>query len=97
LNGDAGALAQQKQLIGEEFGVAQPRLATELDDQFAVPALALLDHAPSRVIGVRQFDRRIGEGAAALGPAEFEFGDEAKVQVRTRLRAGGGSLLRTRL
>jgi hypothetical protein len=43
-----------------------------------VPAFALLDHPPRRVIGVRQLDRRIGEGAAALGRAELEFGNKAQ-------------------
>jgi hypothetical protein len=78
LTGDAGTFDQQEQFICEQLGVAQPGLATKLDDQFAVPALELFDHPPCRVIGIRQFDRRIREGAAALARAEFEFGNEAQ-------------------
>jgi hypothetical protein len=64
LNGDAGPLDQQEQFIGEKLGIPQPRLATELNDQVANSAFASLDHAPGRVIRVRQFDRCIDEGAA---------------------------------
>ena len=46
LNGDAGALAQQEQFIGEKLGIPQPCLATELNDQVAISAFAFLDHAP---------------------------------------------------
>ena len=53
LNGDAGAFAQQEQFIGEKLGIAQPRLATELNDQVTVPALEFLDHAPRWMIGLR--------------------------------------------
>ena len=54
LNGDAGALAQQEQFIGEKFGIPQPCLATELDDQVAISAFAFLHHAPAWVIRVRR-------------------------------------------
>ena len=54
LNGDASAFAQQEQLVGEKLGIAQPRLAPKFDDQFAVLAFAFLDHAPGRMISVRQ-------------------------------------------
>ena len=46
LNAEAGAFTQQEQLIGDKLGIAQPRLAAELDDQIAIPALVFLDHAP---------------------------------------------------
>ena len=77
LNRDPGALDQQEQFIGQKLGIPQPRLATELADQVANSALAALDHAPGRVIRVRQFDRCVDKGAAALTRVELEFGNEA--------------------
>jgi hypothetical protein len=76
LNRDAGTFNQQEQFVGEKLGITQPRLAAKLDDPVAASALDSLNYAPGRMIGLRQFDRRIGEGAPAL-TAELEFGEEA--------------------
>jgi hypothetical protein len=77
LNAEASALAQQEELIGKKLGIPQPCLAAKLDDPVTTMALAFLDHPSGRMIGVRQFDRRIGKGAAALARIELEFSQEA--------------------
>src|SRR5271155_734867 len=78
LNAEAGALAQQEQFVGKQLRIMQSRLAAEFDNPLAAAALECLDHAPGRMIGVRQFNRGIGEGAAALAPVELEFGKQAQ-------------------
>jgi hypothetical protein len=78
LRSDASAFAQQEQLVGEQFGIAQSSFAAEFGDPLPEPAFRFLDDPPGGMAGIRQFDRRVGEGAAALVGADFKLGSAAQ-------------------
>ena len=65
LGADQRALQQHEELIGQKFGLLGAGAAAEGDQILARVLFALLDHAACRMPLFRQFDRGIGERAAA--------------------------------
>ena len=63
LRGDAGALEQEVQFVGEHVRLAEPGGAAQPDEPLALRDLELLDDAPRRVI-------LFGSSTAALASAQ---------------------------
>jgi hypothetical protein len=67
LGGNAGALAQQEHFVGETLGIGELGIATQANKPLAERGFIFADDTPLRMIRVRQLDRGVGEGTAALG------------------------------
>src|SRR3954469_12296791 len=66
LRADPRTLKEKMQFVREHFRLAQSGRPGELHEPHPLRGLELLDDAASRMAFVRQFDRGIGERAAAL-------------------------------
>jgi hypothetical protein len=67
LSGNAGSLQKEMQFVGQHFGLAQAGLLAQPHQPRSLRPLILLDNPPGGVILLGQFDRSVGERAAALG------------------------------
>src|SRR5260221_13992888 len=55
LQADAGALAHQEHLVGQQLRLPEPRVAAEAHELLPVQRFLLVDEAPRRVLRVGQF------------------------------------------
>ena len=78
LGRDASALAYQENFVGETLGIGEPGIAAQANKPFSDVGLIFSDDAPRRMVRVRQFDRGVGECAAALGLVRLEVTDMAQ-------------------
>src|ERR1700730_3018836 len=78
LGGNAGALAQQEDFVGETLGIGELGIAAQANKPFADRGFILADDTPRRMIRVRQLDRSVGECTAALGLVLLEVTDMAQ-------------------
>ena len=65
LAADAGAFEKEDERIGHQVGVGDAGCATEAGKAVAVRRLEALDETAGGMFGLGEFDRRIGERAAA--------------------------------
>jgi hypothetical protein len=92
---DAGALAayasafeKQRQGVGEQIGLRDPRLTAEPRQAVALRGLECLDDAPRRMIAIGQFDRRI-DHIAATAVADRALGTASNPGMKLRERITG--------
>src|SRR5512138_1970468 len=85
LQADTRALDQQEQLVGDLLGLGIAGLAHQGDEALALPALVYFDHAPRRMAGLGELDRRVGERAAAAARLGGERRDALQEIAQLRL------------
>ena len=93
LGGNAGALAQQENLVGETLGIGELGIAAQANKPFAERGFILADDTPRRMILVRQLDRSVGECTPALSLVLPEVTDmpQPGQELAFRIaRVGGG-------
>jgi len=78
LRGDAGALTEQEDFVGETLGIGELGIPAQANKPLAERRLMLADDTSRRMVLVRQLDGSVGERTTAVGLVLLEVSDMAQ-------------------